>query len=894
MKRSWLLWLLMAAFIWLAIAHLTQIEKLIETFLQGKWQWVVMAICLEMIYFVVFTASYQLAFFTVGIKSRLFNLVPVVLGSMFINVVIPSVGTGGTALFIDEAARRGEPPARTATGTLLQLLADYSAFAVILVVGMVYLFTRHDLQGYESITALILLAMILGLSAVIILGLWFPDRLKGLLVWFERTANHFSQIIRHKSLLVEGWAENNVVELIAASQAVGQYPWRLAGTFAMAFLAHLLDMACLFSLFMAFYKPVGLGVLVAGYAIGILFWIVSITPQGIGIVEGVMAIVLISLGVTPEAATTVSLAFRGLTFWLPLLVGFILIRRVKTFTVSERARTEGWSVRVVALLTALMGLVNLFSTVTPSLATRLAILELYSPLIVRRGSHLTSALAGFALLLLAGGLWRRKRLAWLLTMIVLTISAATHLLKGLDYEEALLALLLVVWLWFLRNEFHARSDPPSVRQGLLVLVASLGFTMLYGTLGFYLLDRHYSVTFGVLAALRQTVIMFTQFYNPGLEPITGFGRYFASSIYAVGLFTAGYAGWMLIRPVLLRQPATPEERKRASQIVQAYGRSSLARLALMDDKAYFFTPGGSCLPFTVRRGVAITLGDPIGPEEDFNQAVTGFKDFSIHNDWIPAFVQVLPDHLSDYQSQGFETLCVGHEAIVDLKNFSMEGKASKGLRNAHNRLVKLGYRVDIYDPPISDSMLAQLRAISDEWLTLVHGSEKRFSLGWFDDDYIRGCPIATVISPQGLVTAFANIVPEYQRNETTIDLMRHRRNAEPGTMDFLFVSLFQWAISAGYETFNLGLSPLSGVGEQPEDATIARVMHYVYEHINQFYNFKGLHDYKNKFHPDWSPRYLIYTNIASLLLVWIATVQADSGNGIFNWWHPKPKTSPAT
>jgi len=107
--------------------------------------------------------------------------------------------------------------------------------------------------------------------------------------------------------------------------------------------------------------------------------------------------------------------------------------------------------------------------------------------------------------------------------------------------------------------------------------------------------------------------------------------------------------------------------------------------------------------------------------------------------------------------------------------------------------------------------------------------------------------------------------------------MRHKPDAENGTMDFLFVSLFLWAKSRGYETFNLGLSGLSGVGETAGDPAVERALHYVYEHGNQFYNFKGLHAYKTKFNPIWSPCYLIYPGPGSLLPVALALIQADAG-----------------
>ena len=99
-------------------------------------------------------------------------------------------------------------------------------------------------------------------------------------------------------------------------------------------------------------------------------------------------------------------------------------------------------------------------------------------------------------------------------------------------------------------------------------------------------------------------------------------------------------------------------------------------------------------------------------------------------------------------------------------------------------------------------------------------------------------------------------------------------------MDFLFVSLFEWARKRGYATFNLGLSGLAGIGENADDPTVEKVLHYIYEHVNQLYNFKELHQFKGKFHPYWSPRYLIYPGTASLPAVAIALVRADAGDNL--------------
>jgi phosphatidylglycerol lysyltransferase len=464
-----------------------------------------------------------------------------------------------------------------------------------------------------------------------------------------------------------------------------------------------------------------------------------------------------------------------------------------------------------------------------------------------------------------------------LALVVLAISIASHLIEGLNYEQSLLAIVLALWLLSLREHFQARSDPPSVRQGLYTLSAAVLFTLVYGVTGFYLLDSHYSVNFSFWAAVRQTIMMFSQFSDPGLYPVTGFGRYFAASIYIIGAATLFFALFMLIRPVIIRRPATKEEREHARQIVEDYGCSSLARFTLLDDKSYFFSSGGSVVAYAQKGRVAVVLGDPIGPAEDVRSVLSEFKEYCAQNDWQPAFYQVRPDNLDQYRKAGFDVLCIGQEGMVDLQNFTLEGKPAKDLRYTYNRFTRFGYQAQIHEPPLPDSLLAELRSISDEWLKMMHGSEKRFSLGWFEQDYVRNSLVMTIHTPEGPISAFANINSEYQKNELAVDLMRRRQDAESGTMDYLFVSLFLWAKSKGYETFNLGLSGLSGVGETPGDPAVERALHYIYEHINQFYNFKGLHEFKEKFHPIWSPRYLIYPGPDSLLPVTVALIEADAG-----------------
>jgi phosphatidylglycerol lysyltransferase len=214
---------------------------------------------------------------------------------------------------------------------------------------------------------------------------------------------------------------------------------------------------------------------------------------------------------------------------------------------------------------------------------------------------------------------------------------------------------------------------------------------------------------------------------------------------------------------------------------------------------------------------------------------------------------------------------------VDLATFALAGNANKDLRTAVNRLTRLGHRTEVHPPPLSDDLLNELRTLSDEWLTMMRGRELRFATGWFDDDYIRHSVVIAVHTPDGHISAFANVVPEYRRSEATVDLMRRRREVVNGAMDFLFVAMLTWAKEQKYAAFSLGLSALAGVGEHSDDPVVERALRYIYEHVNRFYNFKGLHAFKDKFRPCWEPRYLIYPGLATLPAVAAALVRAHAG-----------------
>jgi phosphatidylglycerol lysyltransferase len=167
-----------------------------------------------------------------------------------------------------------------------------------------------------------------------------------------------------------------------------------------------------------------------------------------------------------------------------------------------------------------------------------------------------------------------------------------------------------------------------------------------------------------------------------------------------------------------------------------------------------------------------------------------------------------------------------------------------------------------------------LRDVSDEWLATKSASEKGFSVGFFDDDYLKRFPVA-VMERNGRVEVFTNLWLGADHREISPDLMRYRATAPPGVMDALFARVMEWSVERRYVWFNLGMAPLAGLPVAPASRVWMRAGHFVYRHGEAFYNFQGVRSYKSKFDPVWRPRYLAYpgglalarvvTDVASLI-----------------------------
>ena len=521
---------------------------------------------------------------------------------------------------------------------------------------------------------------------------------------------------------------------------------------------------------------------------------------------------------------------------------------------------------VLALVVLGSGLTNLFSVISPALPHRAKILHEVFPFVFIHLSRFLGLLTGFTLVILSLNIYKRKTRAFRLTLLISFLSIIFYLTKGLDYEEAILSAILISLLWISRKSFTVGSSIPSMMWGFLRLAVALSVALVYGVAGFWFLDtREFGINFTIGESFRQTISFLSLAGDTGIVPRTRHARWFLDSLNIMTVMSMAYALFAVFRPVVYRFRTLPHERKLAEEITKQHGRSSLDYFKFWPDKTFYFSPSRETyVAFRVGSGIALALGDPVGPESEIESTVQGFVEYCTNNDWRAAFHQALPDFLPIYKKLGFRKLKIGDEAIVDLPNFTLDGKESKKLRHATNQLEKQGVIFARHEPPISDEVMVQLKRISDGWLQIPGRRERTFTLGYFDADYVRSTPVYSAEDASGKILAFMNGIPSFSKGEATIDLMRYMPDSPPGIMDFLFIRLLFSLKAAGFLRFSLGMAPMAGFQEHEEASAEERAVHYFMHQLNFLFSYQGLLHYKAKFASIWEPRYIIYRNVLSL------------------------------
>jgi len=621
----------------------------------------------------------------------------------------------------------------------------------------------------------------------------------------------------------------------------------------------------------------------SAFVLASAFGMLSLIPGGLGVFDTALVVLLAPFAGGTEQLVSGVLVFRLCYYLVPWLIAVYL--GADRLMVSEQwqrmALARYWresrvpellrlplgvlaslGVRVLAYLTFGGGVVLLASAAFPTLGDRLQVLNRYLPLAAIEVSHLLSVATGVLLIALSRGIAAQLRSAYQLTLALLAGGALFSLLKGIDYEEAALLLAVALLLKMQGRRFYRESypllSPRSLKWLASLVVAVIGFAWLgdwvHGDmpLGWDYLSR----------------------FEPALE-----APRFARGLLVAALVATAFIGWSFYRrPKTPPDPPDAQALAEAEAVLNRHGGSEFAHLIFLGDKFLLWSPDRTAfIQYAQIRDRLVALGDPCGDPAAFDAAIIAFREHADHHDLTPCFYEISAAHMYRYHDAGFALFKLGEMAIVDLASFTTAGKRGESLRHSVNRARRGGVSFKLLEQPLPPALWQELRTVSDAWLAEHHTAEKGFSLGSYSEAYLRRSPIAVVRVGERIV-AFTNLMPDYgSHRELTVDLMRSRPDAPYGTMDFLFVELIQYAQRQGYRWFNLGMAPLSGVGETRYARAGEKVARLAFEYGNRFYNYKGLRSFKEKFHPEWRSVYLAYPPLTPLPALLIDTAALVAG-----------------
>ncbi len=599
--------------------------------------------------------------------------------------------------------------------------------------------------------------------------------------------------------------------------------------------------------------PALLPAFVLAYALGIIAAAVTHVPGGIGVFEAVV------LGVLPgDRATLLAalVAYRVVYYLLPLAAGIAVLaihegrhqRGTARFLTGLDDVFAAIAPLVLSVAVFAGGALLLLSGALPSVHARIGDLGAILPLPFIEASHLAASLVGTLLLLLAPGLYRRLDGANLWARVLLVAGALFSLAKGIDYEEAVVCLAVAALLQWTRAAFYRRT---ALTQALLSpgwlagIVTVSGVTLWTGFFAF----RH----------IPYSDDLWWHFALYGDAP--RFLRAGMASAAAVG----GVAVWRLLAPSTV--PVAGEAPDPAGlDAALAHAENTDALLAVTGDKRFLWSEAGDAfVMYAISGATWAVMGDPVGPRVAWPDLLWRLREAADRAQARLLLYEVSGAVLDVAIGMGLAIVKIGEAALVDLDRFDLETPRLRGPRRTARSLERKGLRFRIVPAAAMPTVIDDLERISAEWMLAKGQREKRFSLGRFDRDYLARFDTALVYL-EGRIVAFANLWTTPDGREASVDLMRHADAAPSGTMDFLFVELILWARAHGYRRFSLGMAPLSGIEDRRLAPAWARLASFAFHHGERLYGFQGLRAYKEKFAPEWVPRYVAGPNGVGMLL----------------------------
>jgi lysyl-tRNA synthetase class 2 len=499
---------------------------------------------------------------------------------------------------------------------------------------------------------------------------------------------------------------------------------------------------------------------------------------------------------------------------------------------------------VLAAATALVGAIALVSTLTPDLTNRVDLISGFVPSYFRDLARVLALTLGLSLLLLSRSLARGRRRAWTLALLAVIGLAIAHLAKGLDFEEAIISLLLVLALLRYRSHFDAPGDPAMRRPVAGTLLALAGLIAIGVALGTRDVPDRVGDLIGacaVILTLRSLVL------------------------------------WLGPLPEHVSQSL--EERRRARELVESFGSDSLAFFTLRRDKSFFFSSSGDAfLAYRLVGSSALISGDPVGKESEFASLVSDFIEHTRDNGWRVAVVGAGRERLGLYREQGLaRAIKIGDEAVVQPARFSIEGRSMRKVRQSARKVAErdeITFRI-VRAKDAGEELRLKLEQISSAWL--AGRRERGFSMA-MDDLFAPGGVLALALDAGDEPIAFLHLVPSPAGGGYSLSSQRRLPGSPGGISEFLVVEALAWAREEGVPELSLNFCAfrsLLHIDEQDE-RLLRRLARGTLLRVDVVFQIERLRAFSHKFRPEWRPRYVCLERLSDLPAVGLAYLRAES------------------
>lgn len=594
------------------------------------------------------------------------------------------------------------------------------------------------------------------------------------------------------------------------------------------------------------------------YIVAACAGIISMIPGGLGSFDLVFIWGMQDLHIPEEKVLVLLLFYRIGYYFIPFLISLVFFVKLywekwnQSWNYLPKAIIQRLSHVLLTMLVFLSGLILLLSASVPGIMSRLRVAQELLALPIINVSHQLSVAAGFLLLGLSRGIEYSVKRAYELTMFALILAALFSIFKGIDYEEAIFLIIVALILRSSKGQFYRESYVLTWGKTIFDVTVILIITSMYILIGYLNLPL-------AKLTIPQKLLPYVIVDYRDLFTSAFIGLVIASLIIVTGYLISFRKKWKF-----------EKSRGREKEIfihLKKYQGKVLSHLIFLHDKYIFWNCKKNVLiPFQQYADKLVILGDPIGEQNEISNAIDEFQEIADLHGFTPVFYQVSDAMLPYLHGHGFAFFKLGEEAFVDLKNFSLSGNKMKSLRAIKNKFNREHFYFELLQPPFTDGLLSELEEVSNDWLQ--GRKEKGFSLGFFDRDYLNKAPIALVKDNQNRILGFMSIMFVYDDYQTiSVDLMRFRPEAETGTIDFLFLSLIDWAKDQGYQRFNMGMAPLANVGLSRFAFLSEKIAAQIFLHGHFIYHFQSLRKFKAKYTNIWEPKYLAYRRKTSLPLI---------------------------